>query len=548
MRSAVTHERGRGFDGAAAFEETRARESRRASGRARARAGEEARRVVAWTGVALALRVALLFGVEHVITPDGVMYAGLVRALAAGRFAEGLSTYWPPLYPALAAAASLLFADVELAGRIVSVVAGALVVVPVYRLARDSYGRDAARLAASLAALHPLLVYYSTLVLTESVYTLLFACGACAGWSAVSETSARKFLTAGAIFGACYLLKPEAAGFVLLLVALALAARVFSEKRASLKTSLLGACAACAGFLVVASPYLVYLRRETGGWILSGKLAGHLWQGSRRAGESAPQVAGLFPDATTAVVQLTKALRYEYELLNLLFPTAFVVAAALGLFASRWTRERARRELYLLLFFAATLAGYAVTLPNVRFLVPLTPLVICWTARGVGELERWAGATARRAGVAENLRRVGARLFRPAVVALLLLSLLPMFVYLLRGDKWGDYYGQKRAALWIRDEARTRGDAAPAVMSTAPVAAFYAGGRHVALVDEETAELVERARREGVSYVVINERGVKETRLRRLLDPAQAPPALRLAHGLAESPEHRILVYTLASP
>lgn len=562
MPSAVTHERERGFDGAAALEEPGAaagdaredagvaRESRGVFARAwsRARASEDARRVAAWACVALALRLGLLFGVEHVITPDGVMYAGLARELAAGRFGEGLSTYWPPLYPSLVAAASLVVADVELAGRLVSAVAGALVVLPVYRLALDSYGRDAARLSCALAALHPLLVYYSTLVLTESVYTLLFACGVAAGWSAVSEVSARKFMAAGALFGACYLLKPEAAGFVLLLVAFVTAARVFSGRKASPKDSLLGACGTVAGFLVVASPYLLYLRRETGGWILSGKVAGHLWQGSRRAGEVAPQVSGLVPDATTAVVQLTKALRYEYELLNLLFPTAFVVAAALGLFASRWTRTRARREAYLLLFVAATLAGYAVTLPNIRFLVPLTPLVICWTAQGVREFERWARATSRRAGVGEKFGRFGARVLRPAVVAVLLASLLPMFVYLMRGDKWGDYYGQKRAAVWIRGQQSAHGDDAPVIMSSAPVAAFYAGGRHVMLADEEATELVARARREGVGYVVVNERDVKGTRLRRLLEPGQAPPELRLAHRLAESPEHRILVYALASP
>ncbi|HEX5708412.1 MAG TPA: glycosyltransferase family 39 protein, partial [Pyrinomonadaceae bacterium] len=460
---------------------------------------------------------------------------------------EGLSAYWPPLYPALTGAASFVFDDIEMAGRFVSVVAGSLLTLAAYRLARQSYGRDAARLSVVLVALHPLLVYYSTVMLTEAVYTLLFTCGVAAGWTAVAKSSARRFLTAGALFGACYLLKPEAAGYVLLLAAVALGARAFGERKASLKSSLSGAAAACAGFLVVALPYLIYLRRETGAWTLSAKLAGHLWQGSRRAGEVVPHAPGLFPDATTAVVQLTKALRYEYELLNLVFPLAFVVAASLGLFATRWTRARAGREAYLLLFFAATLAGYAVTLPNIRFLVPLAPLVICWTARGVIEFERWANGTARRLGVAEKFRRRGARVLRPAVVALLLVSLAPLFVYLLRGDKWGDYYGQKRAALWIREREGAAG-APPVIMSTAPVAAFYARGRHVALADEELAKMLARARRERADYVIINERSVKHMRLKGLLDAAETPPELRLVHGLAESPEHRVLVYTLASP
>lgn len=549
MSSALTRERGRSFDGAASAAEDGARtdDARDARGtRARPWSREDAGVLAGWTAFAFALRLLLLVGVEHVVSPDGVRYAALARNLAAGNFAEGLSTYWPPLYPALVAAASLAIADVEFAGRFVSVVAGGLLVLPVYRLARDSYGREVARLAAALAALHPLLVYYSTVMLTEAVYTLLFACGVAAGWAALTRTSARKFLLTGVVFGACYLLKPESAGFVLLLAASAFAARLFGAHAASVKNSLRGVSAMLAGFLLLALPYLVYLRRETGAWTLSGKVAGHMWQGSRRAGEAAPDVTGVLPDAATAVVQLTKALRYEYEVLNLIFPVVFVVLAALGLFGVRWTRERGRREIYLLAFVAATLAGYAVTLPNIRFFVPLVPLALCWVAKGVFVFEGWAKGTARRAGIARRFPRWAASALRPLVVALLIASLLPLFVYLMRGDKWGDYYGQKRAAVWIRE--REGAGREPVIMSAVPVATFYAGGRHVALADEDYAGFVERARRERVDYVVIDERSVKQTRLRGLLDSGQAPPELRLVHSLAESPGHRILVYTLAEP
>jgi hypothetical protein len=99
------------------------------------------------------------------------------------------------------------------------------------------------------------------------------------------------------------------------------------------------------------------------------------------------------------------------------------------------------------------------------------------------------------------------------------------------------------AATWIKehDEAAS----APAVMSTVPVAAFYAGGRHVPLVDEDYAAFVARARREGVAYVVVNERNVKRMSLRYLLDEASPHPGLRLAHSVAVSPGHKILVYAV---
>ena len=501
----------------------------------------EWRTLFGWTLTAFLLRLFLLWRFDHVISPDGVHYVALGRRLIAGNLSEGLSTYWPPLYPLLVGLSSLAFRDPEFAGRFVSAVAGGLLVIPTCRLTRIWYGRRVALISAGVVALHPVLVYYSTVLLTEATYTLLFTCGVLAGWKALSGGRARAHLFAGAAFGACYLLKPEAAGFILLLLIPTLGAKLF-DRHLSFKTSAQNALLLCAGFMLLALPYLLYLRQNTGAWTLSRKLAGHLWQGSRRAGDVAPQAATFVPDMMTAVVQVAKALRHEYEVFNLIFPPAFVLLAGLGLFRRGWSKPRARRELYLFSFIAAALAGYAVTLPNIRFLVPLLPILLCWLANGIVEFEGWAGKTLERFRVAKRFLPRVRKLIVPLVVAGLLASLLPLFVYLMRGDKWGDYHGQRRAALWIKERAATPG--APVIMSAVPVAAFYAGGRHVPLVEETPAALVERMRRERVDYLIVNEREVKHmSLLRSLLDERGRHPGLRLSHSLAEAPGHKVLVY-----
>jgi 4-amino-4-deoxy-L-arabinose transferase-like glycosyltransferase len=477
---------------------------------------------------------------EQVISPDGVEYVAHARRLAAGDVANGMSAYWPPLYPALVAVASLVFRDAELAGRVVSVVAGALLVVPAHGLARRWYGRRTALVCASLVALHPLLVYYSTALLTESTYTLIFTCAVAAGWSALTKATARAHACAGALFGACYLLKPEAFGFVLLLVVM-LAARRVLIRAGLLKTSVLNALALVAGFAAAASPQLLYIRWQTGEWFLSAKTAGHLLQGARAAGgDASPAPVSSLLDAATAFARLAKALRFEYEIFNLIFPTAFVLLVALGLFRRRWTRARAAREAYLLAFVAAALAGYAVTLPNIRFLAPLVPLLLCWVAKGTIEFAAWARGTLSRFNVGAAARARVKRLTVPLVVAVLVASLAPLFVYLMRGDKWGDYYGQKRAGVWMKGRAN-----APTVMSTVPVAAFYAGGRNVAVTDRDDFDtLLARARREGARYVVVNERDFKLMNpLRALLDARTGHAGLRLAQEFAEAPDQRVLVY-----
>lgn len=496
-----------------------------------------------WTFAAFLLRFVLLWRLEHVISPDGVAYVELGQNLIRGNFHQGLSTYFPPLYPLLVGFSSLFFGDAEFAGRMVSVVAGSLLVIPAYALINNWYGERTARLGACLIALHPVLVYYSTVLLTESIYTLLFTCGVLAGWSALSGGRARTHALAGALFGACYLLKPEAAGFLLLLLIPILCAKLFRPS-VSYKISVRNTLLLWAGFLLLALPYLIYLRSETGAWTISGKFAGHLWQGTRAVGESQLPAATLMPDLTTAAVQLTKALRSEFELFNLIFPTPFIIFAGLGLFRSRWTSARGHRELYLASFIAATLVGYAVTLPNIRFLVPLLPLLLCWVAKGIIEFEEWTIETLRRPGRTNRFFPRARKLLVPFIITGLLLSMLPLFVYLVRGDKWSDYYGQKHAALWIKEQ---KPESTPVIMSTVQVASFYARGRHVPLFEEDYSTLIARARREHVDYIIINERNVKHMSLRTLLDEQNQHTELRLAHSIFDAPGHKILVYALTN-
>lgn len=526
--------------------------------------------------VGFVLRAGLL-RLDSVITPDGVSYAILGWNLMEGRLAWAFSTYWPPLYPLLIGATSLLVGDLETSGRVISLVAGSLVVLPSYVLTREWYGRRVAALGALLVVAHPVLIYYSTMVLTEATYTLLFVSGVLAGWRGLTRGRRLPFALAGLCFGACYLLKPEAFGFVVLLLVITLCARLFG-RGAGARATLLDSLALLAAFLLLASPYLLYLHHETGRWTISEKLYGHLFQGIARDGASP---TAKMPGPSVALAQLTKSLRAEYEVVNLIFPTLSVLLAGLGLFRTRWTRERAFREVYLLLFVAATLVGYALTLPNIRYVATLLPLLTAWVAKGVFECDGWlaetTGATpaaaigaateatigtkteapvgarteatlvarteARREWPQTRARRWLRAAFKPVVVLLLVLSVTPAFVYLLKGDKWSDYSGQREAGRWIRAQ-NAPGAAPPLVMSTVPLPAFYGRARDTRLyLDEDYPTVLGRVRSEGVDYLVINERDIKSTPLAPLLDEEHPPAELRLVHRYAAAPGHRILVY-----
>src|SRR3990172_6832587 len=138
--------------------------------------------------MALAFIIRLFFlRYEYVLSPDGVYYAILGKNLISGNLKDGLSTYWPPLYPLLIGISSFIFQDLEFSGRFTSVLAGSLLVIPVYLLIRNFHGKDVASLGTILIIVYPSLISYSTKVATESTYTLFLMIGILVGWYALSK-------------------------------------------------------------------------------------------------------------------------------------------------------------------------------------------------------------------------------------------------------------------------------------------------------------------------------------------------------------------------
>lgn len=200
---------------------------------------------------------------EYSVVWDGYYYGVLGKNLISGRFDEGLSTYWPPLYPLLVGISSLFFSDPKFAASFVSVVAGSLLIIPVYFLIKEFYGKKAAPMGAFLVIVYPSLVVYSSVFLTEATYTLLFTTGILTGWFAITREKGLWFILTGLLFAACYLVKPEAFAFIGLVLVLVLSATLLRRKLRLTRTyshlSLL-----LIGFVVLSFPYLLYLHEKIG--------------------------------------------------------------------------------------------------------------------------------------------------------------------------------------------------------------------------------------------------------------------------------------------
>ena len=493
-----------------------------------------------------------------IIEVDGAYWAGLAAALERGDFRHGLSTAWPPLYPALVAVLLRIArvaglapgpAIAEAGARAVSVLAGTLLLIPLHALARRLLSPRAATIAVLLAAFHPRLLQYSAAVLSEATFVLLLV-GALAllvsseeseGAAATSREAA-----SGALFGLAYLARPEG----LLLAAAAWVVGLFRGRSAA--TPGAGGSfvarlrpAFVVAVLVVALPWLMFLHGTLGRWTLGEKGEYNFWRAfaseyaadfpapaglAARVNES-PEIAP--PPSTDRVHVPEFALRRPGVVLarcagnlaTILVSTlpvtlywALVPFALLALLRAwppgAWPVAVALGAMPLL---------YAPFSVDRRFFVPAVPLLLIACAAGIERGESWL---ARRAGSAARARR-GVNAALAVIVA------LAVGYAFTKGSGFDQAPEHRRAGEWLgrNPEAGTAGGERPIVMSRKPWVAFYSGGLIAALPDTAPDSLVALARARG-AFLVADERSARSDRprLAPLLDASGPPAGLTAIH------------------
>ena len=157
---------------------------------------------------AAVLRAATL-PLRRLVEGDGVHYARLARAILAGDFSGLANPYWSNLWPAVIAVTSgATGLDVVAAGRAAALVCGVLLTLLTAVLAARLFDPATGLVAGLLCAGHPWLVNFSTLVFTESFFTLLLLAVLLSAPAAT--VSAGGALRAGLFGGLAVVTRPEA--------------------------------------------------------------------------------------------------------------------------------------------------------------------------------------------------------------------------------------------------------------------------------------------------------------------------------------------------
>ena len=178
-----------------------------------------------WRWLALIIVAALTFRVICCFTnpridKDSVFLVYMARDLAAGNFTKAFlwSTRTPPLYPLLMGAGKFLGMKAHFFGRLISVLAGGLLVIPVFFLAGKLMNYRLALLSAFLAATHPYLIRISADIMRDSLFYLLFFTGLAFAVYATDPARARLWYVAGIFTGFAVLTRSEGVEIFLVLL------------------------------------------------------------------------------------------------------------------------------------------------------------------------------------------------------------------------------------------------------------------------------------------------------------------------------------------
>ena len=247
----------------------------------RPRVGKEVLALIVLCLLGVAFKVFLLWQRSGYIDPDEGYYLLLARDLLSGHgygFNGLPNIIFPPFLPFLIALVTFVSRNPQVSLGIVTALSGGLLGVVVYRICRSEFSPGYSLLGAFLVLfIYPLNAFVPinktyTYVLYRGSDTLNTLLLLAALWAALRWIQTRKApyaAAAGMLAGLAYLTRPEGLIFAAILAGLPIVLSAARIVRVSWKSVLV--YLAVLGCL--AAPYVLYLHRVTGQWMISGKVA-----------------------------------------------------------------------------------------------------------------------------------------------------------------------------------------------------------------------------------------------------------------------------------
>lgn len=432
------------------------------------------------------------------------MYLLLARNIAEGKphldYGGWGNGYWfQPGYSAVSALLNLFVHDFIFSSQVISIIAGSMVVFPLFYLARKLFGPRVGYISLGLFIVYPALAISSVSVLPGPFFTFLLITSIYLGSIAIEGKKRYSFL-AGITIGFSFLVRETA-----LLMGAVLGLWIgISALRARDRKALLSPLLFILGVVMVIFPWLVYLRIETGEWVLVPKTGYNLCLYYRFKGavlnkqatgfvitEESKDIslARLFIENPSQVIRhfLVNTWKLYRHILPHLLPLLPMGLFFLGISDFR----DIRKSLYMFSFFFPFLVLYPLVAVYNNYFIPLLPLSIIWMSRGIEILTSF-------------LKRGAGLCFYFVIFLMLFLSFsadIKFEISKMRRVDNGWSRANKEVGIWIREHKEKK---RPRILSRKPEPVFFAGGEYVFLPQENLERVLKFAHFLSADYIILD--------------------------------------------
>ena len=511
-----------------------------------------------WLLLIISLSVRIYLSVfTYVIKNDSVAFMQNAKFFANGDFSSGLRHDYHPLYSLIMAVLYKVVPNMELCGTIVSVFFGTLTVIVFYLIGKTVFGQKISFVSSVILAFHPYAVRFSADIISDSTYFFFFISALGSGYFAITNRKLILFALTGICSALAYLARPEGIG-IIIIVAFWCVLKDCIKIKMLWKEKVVSILILVVSFLVFSTPYLIYIKKETGLWSLTKKkklsdLAGlgKVFETLRNDGlvkeeggkekevfelvvsekvlaatrndrlvrEGSDKKGNYWRDIIKQIVvrksvykiHLNGILHVIKKYLSTFHPFLFIFAI-IGVV--NWTRINKKRFFgiyvasailfYLIILYRLNLTQLAhgdniYKYPSRRHLMPLVIPAVSFVGLGAYTVGEWIHGKFYNCNFIVGFKELLKSTWMVQLIVLMVVVsvLLPKTLKSQRFDK----RGIKVVGQWIRINSHKP---SPAILSDSSRNAYYAGGKHIQMYGINDA--LEFARARQTDYMIIMQR------------------------------------------
>ncbi len=515
--------------------------------------------------ISLSVRIYLSF-FTYVIQNDSVDFMQTAAYFAKGDYLRGLEHNYHPLYSFITAILYKVVPNMELSGTIISVFFGTLTVIAFYLIGKNVFDQKVSFVSAVILAFHPYAVRLSADIISESTYFFFFISALGSGYFAITNRRYLLFALTGICSAFAYLARPEGIG-IIIVVASWCALKDCVKIKELWKEKLVSILVLIVSFLVFSSPYLVYIKKETGYWRLTKKknlsqMAG-IEVGSRaqnssilvekndaEQGNSGRNInKQVTARKTEFQIHINSILHIATKYIDTFHPFLFMFFI-IGVI--NWSRIKKERlfgfyiitviALYFFVLYRLTityLTGDDDTFvyPSRRHLIPLIiPAIFC-VGVGIYTSGTWMHKKFQSSSLIVGFKELLKSTWTVQLIVLMIVVsvLLPKTLKPQRFDK----YGIKEVGKWVKEHSNKP---FPSILSTFARNAYYADGKHVQMVNINNVLVSAQTKKVDYLLLTYEEYMVIEKEIQQSIEDKK----MRLAYKYSEEKNlnrHSMLLY-----